>query len=155
MVQGRPGFCDRALPLPLPPAPASRQHIAHPGGPGGGQSALDVGQQQPKGKGKGARLGQLTTQGTPEGTYTDKGKEGSAKVRTDRLEDIHHWRGCKHQRAREVPAVPGNSRAESREQSKSARTGDMKHEGPEKGRGASAGAERHLAAGDNPLQANC
>jgi hypothetical protein len=29
------------------------------------------------------------TQGTPEGTYMDEGKEGSAKARAERLEDIH------------------------------------------------------------------
>jgi hypothetical protein len=55
------------------------------------------------------------TQGTPEGTYTDEDKEGSAKARTKRLEDIHHWRGCKHQHARCQA---------TREQSKSARKGD-------------------------------
>jgi hypothetical protein len=33
------------------------------------------------------------TQGTPEATYTDGGKGGSAKARTGQPEDIHNWRG--------------------------------------------------------------
>jgi hypothetical protein len=58
------------------------------------------------------------TQGTPEGTYTDEGKEGSAKARTERLEDTHTALeaggagliNTKHQHAR--CEARGNSRAD-------------------------------------------
>jgi hypothetical protein len=82
-------------------------------------------------------VGQRTTtngtgvsQGTPEGTCTDEGKEGSAKARTERLAETRHWRGCKHQHARCQA---------TRERSKSARTGD---EG-----GVSAGTHHTAAFG--------
>jgi hypothetical protein len=82
------------------------------------------------------------TQRTLEGTYTDEGKEGSAKARTERLEDIDIHTplgGYKHAQHARCQATRG--------QNKSARTGD---EG-----GASAGTQRHLAEGGNLLQVNC
>jgi hypothetical protein len=68
----------------------------------------------------------------------NKGKEGSAKAQTERLEDIHNWRA--------EGLINTNTRGARQLESRL----DLHARGT-KGGGASADIQRHLAAGITPL----